>query len=110
MVSELRVQEALAGDDVVVRVGNSSNPAAIAGVIANAVYEGRTVTVRAIGANAVNQAVKSCALAVEYVKRSAGLVLSFTPAFSKTQSDLNPKETSTVMVFSVHSCPLGEPQ
>ena len=108
MVAQLGVQETAVPDAVTVKVGNSSNPAAIAGVIANAVYEQRPVTVRAIGASAVNQAVKSCVLASQYVHRTAGHILAFTPAFSKTTSALNPEETSTVMVFSVHCLP-GDP-
>lgn len=59
-----------------VKVGASSSSKDVAAVIAHHLYEGRRVRVRAIGAGAVNQAVKACAIARGYVgQRSIDLVI-----------------------------------
>lgn len=47
----------------VVRVKNSANVKQLANVISQAIYDNGTITLRAIGAAAINQAVKSIAVA-----------------------------------------------
>ena len=76
-------QEELAGD--VLRVGAGSNTKSVASAIAHAVYEQRTVKIRAIGAGAVNQAVKSIAIARGYVA-PRGFDLNCTPGFATVPS------------------------
>lgn len=76
-------QEELDGD--VLRVGAGSNTKAVASAIAHAIYEIRTVKIRAIGAGAVNQAVKSIAIARGYCA-PRGYDLSCTPGFATIPS------------------------
>ena len=45
------------------RVGAGSNPQSVASAVAHAIYEKREVKIRAVGAGAVNQAVKAIAIA-----------------------------------------------
>ncbi len=55
------------GADTVIRVGGSSNATSVGSVIAQAVSAGHYPKIRAIGAGAVNQASKACAIARGYV-------------------------------------------
>lgn len=68
----------------VLRVKASSNPQALAAAIAHACYEGHAPVIRAIGAGAVNQAVKACAIARTYVA-SRAMNLSVRPGFATVQ-------------------------
>lgn len=72
-------------DGEVLRVGAGSNTKAVASAIAHAVYENRSVKIRAIGAGAVNQAVKSIAIARGYVA-PRGIDLFCTPGFATIES------------------------
>lgn len=54
-------------DEIMMRVAAKSSTAELAGAISHAVYDGKKVKLRAIGAGAVNQAVKSIAIAQGYV-------------------------------------------
>lgn len=47
----------------ILKVSAGSSPQSVASAIAHAIYEFHTVRIRAIGAGAVNQAVKSIAIA-----------------------------------------------
>ena len=47
----------------ILKVGAGSSPQSVAAAIAHAIYDFHTVKVRAVGAGAVNQAVKSIAIA-----------------------------------------------
>lgn len=67
------------------RVSAGSNPQSVASAIAHALYEKQTVKLRAVGAGAVNQAVKAMAIARGYVA-PRGLDLSFTPGFTTIDS------------------------
>jgi stage V sporulation protein S len=62
------------------KVAGGSEPPNLAAAIAHHLYAGRRVKVRAVGAGAVNQAVKGCAIATNYVA-SRGLKLSLVPGF-----------------------------
>ena len=75
--------EELDGD--ILRVGAGSNTKAVASAIAHAVYEQRTVKIRAIGAGAVNQAVKSIAIARGYAA-PRGIDLVCVPGFATIPS------------------------
>jgi stage V sporulation protein S len=67
------------------RVSAGSNPQSVASAIAHAIYEKRAVQLRAVGAGAVNQAVKAIAIASGYVA-PRGMVLSCRPGFTTIES------------------------
>lgn len=68
-------------EEDVIRVGSSTPPHDLAAAIAHACYDGRPPTLRAIGAGAVNQAIKACAVARQYVAPRA-LDLTVRPGFA----------------------------
>lgn len=67
------------------RVSASSNPQSVASAIAHAIYEKHEVKMRAVGAGAVNQAVKAMAIARGYVA-PRGLDLVCKPGFTTIES------------------------
>jgi stage V sporulation protein S len=67
------------------RVSASSNPQSVASAIAHAIYDNRAVKLRAVGAGAVNQAVKAMAIARGYVA-PRGMDLVFVPGFTTIDS------------------------
>lgn len=67
------------------RVGAGSNPQSVASAIAHAVYDSRQVKLRAVGAGAVNQAVKALAIARGYVA-PRGIDLTFKVGFATIES------------------------
>lgn len=67
------------------RVSASSNPQSVASAIAHAIYDNRQVKLRAIGAGAINQAVKAIAIARGYVA-PRGLDLTCKPGFTTVES------------------------
>lgn len=75
------------GHEAILRVKNGSNASKLASAISHAVYDGKKVTLRAIGAAAVNQAVKAIAISQSYVG-PRGIVLYTRPGFtSVTMAD-----------------------
>jgi stage V sporulation protein S len=72
-------------EEDVLRVSAGSNPQAVASAIAHAIYEKRTVPVRAVGAGAVNQAVKAIAIARGYTA-PRGIDLVCIPGFASIKS------------------------
>ncbi len=70
----------------IIKVAATSRPAAVAGAIAGMVREGKNVTIQAIGAAAVNQAVKSIATARSYLKED-NIDISFIPTFAEVMID-----------------------
>lgn len=74
----------MASEETILRVKGSSSAAALAAAISHGVYDGRQVVLRAIGAGAVNQAVKGVAIAQSYVG-ARGLTLSMRPGFTDVQ-------------------------
>lgn len=72
-------------DDQVLRVSAGSNPQSVASAIAHSIYETRAATVRAVGAGAVNQAVKAIAIARGYTA-PRGLDLVCIPGFASIES------------------------
>lgn len=67
------------------RVSASSNPQSVASAIAHAIYEKREVKLRAVGAGAVNQAVKAIAISRGYVA-PRGMDLTCKPGFTTIES------------------------
>jgi len=64
----------------VIKVKGTSRTSAVAGAIAGVVRENRRAEVQAIGASAVNQAVKAMALAKTYLSQD-GIYVVFIPEF-----------------------------
>lgn len=67
------------------RVSAGSNPQSVASAIAHSLYEKQSVKLRAVGAGAVNQAVKAMAIARGYVG-PRGLDLTCKPGFTTIDS------------------------
>ena len=72
-------------EDQPLRVSAGSNPQSVASAIAHAVYEHKSVKLRAVGAGSVNQAVKGIAIARGYVA-PRGYDLICKPGFTSIQS------------------------
>ena len=84
-------------EEAVLRVKGGSDPTALASTIAHGVYDGKKVVLRAIGAAAVNQAVKAVAIAQNYVG-ARGFVLSMRPGFTDVGM---PDGTVTAIIFKI---------
>lgn len=72
-------------NDDVLRVGAGSNAQSVAQAIAHSIYETHGCKLRAIGAGAVNQAVKAIAIARSYTA-PRGIDLVCVPAFASIES------------------------
>ncbi len=81
------------------RVGAGSNPQSVASAIAHAIYENGTCKLRAVGAGAVNQAVKAIAIASGYTA-PRGISLVCVPGFASVESN---GDTISAIVFKVNS-------
>ena len=77
--------EVLPTDEPFLRVSASSNPQSVASAIAHAIYDKKEVKLRAVGAGAVNQAVKAIAIARGYVA-PRGMDLTDKPGFTTIDS------------------------
>jgi len=69
-----------------IKVSADSRTAAVAGAIAGVIREHRHAEVQAIGAGAVNQAVKALVLATGYLKQD-GIDVACTPEFADVTID-----------------------
>ncbi|RBW68431.1 stage V sporulation protein S [Bacillus taeanensis] len=67
--------------DNVLKVSSKSNPNSVAGAIAGALRERGNTEIQAIGAGALNQAIKAIAIARGFVA-PGGVDLVFVPAFT----------------------------
>lgn len=72
-------------DEKYLRVSGGSNAQSVGSAIAHALYENPSVRLRAVGASAVNQAVKAIAIARGYVA-PRGLDLVCKPGFTTVDS------------------------
>ncbi len=77
----------------VIKVSSESRTSAVAGAIAGVVREHRRAEVQAIGAGAVNQAVKAVAIARGYLQED-GIDVICIPEF--TTVEINGKERTAV--------------
>jgi stage V sporulation protein S len=75
----------LSPEEPFLRVSAGSNPQSVASAIAHAIYENKQVKLRAVGAGAVNQAVKAIAISRGYVA-PRGLDLICKPGFTTIES------------------------
>ena len=81
----------------ILKVSSKSNPVSVAGAIAGIIREKQIVEVQGIGAGAVNQALKSIAVARGYVA-PAGIDLVCVPAFSSVEVDGESKTAMRLIV------------
>ena len=72
--------------DDIVKVSGSSNPKSVGSIVARAVIAGQNPKMRAIGASAVNQAVKACAIARGFVA-PRGVDLCFVIGFDDIKGE-----------------------
>lgn len=79
------------------KVSATSNPNAVAGAIASIVRTGKEVEIQAIGAGAVNQGIKSIAIARGYLAPN-GLDICCIPAFSDILIDGERRTAVKLMV------------
>jgi stage V sporulation protein S len=77
--------EVTTNEESVLRVSAGSSPQSVASAIAHAIYDSRIVKLRAVGAGAVNQAVKAIAIARGYVA-PRGFDLTCVPGFATIDS------------------------
>ncbi|MEW6243379.1 MAG: stage V sporulation protein S [Bacillota bacterium] len=77
----------------VLKVSSKSNPNSVAGALAGAIRERGSAEIQAIGAGAVNQAVKAVAIARGFVA-PAGIDLICIPAF--TDIEINGEERTAI--------------
>lgn len=70
----------------ILKVASKSNPNSVAGALANTVRENKVAELQAVGAGAINQAVKSVIIARGYVA-PAGIDLICIPAFTEIEID-----------------------
>lgn len=70
----------------VIKVSGSSNPSSVGSILARAVVSGHEPKIRAIGASAVNQASKACAIARGFVA-PRGIDLLFIIGFDDIEGD-----------------------
>ncbi len=90
-----------AGNEVTLRVKNSSPPASLASAIAHSVYEGKQVILRCIGAASINQAVKGVAIARGYVAQRA-LDIACKPGFITVEVAGEEVTAIILRVFVIH--------
>ena len=82
-------------EEDILRVSGGTSAHDLAAAISHGVYDNRRIILRAIGAGAVNQAVKGVAIAQSFVG-SRGLVLSIRPGFAEVEMK-DGKTTAIVM-------------
>ena len=70
----------------ILKVSSKSNPNSVAGALANVFREKGSVEIQAVGAGAINQAIKAIAIARGFVAPS-GIDLICIPAFTEIKID-----------------------
>ncbi len=81
-----------------IRVSATSRSTAVAGAIAGVMREQRYAEVQAIGASAVNQAIKAIAIARGYLEQD-NIDLAVVPAFTEVDIDGNERTALRIAVF-----------
>ncbi|UCZ55307.1 stage V sporulation protein S [Bacillus shivajii] len=82
--------------DHVLKVSSKSNPNSVAGAIAGTLRERGSTEIQAIGAGAINQAIKAIAIARGYVAPS-GVDLVLVPAFENVM--INNENKTAIKLF-----------
>lgn len=86
--------------DTILRVGAASPAQSLASAISHALYDNQKVTLRAIGAGSVNQAMKGCAIARGYVAQR-GLDLVVRPGFTEVEGTRGDELSAMLFVVKV---------
>ncbi|NLY73773.1 MAG: stage V sporulation protein S [Firmicutes bacterium] len=81
----------------IIKVSSKSRPNAVAGALAGVIREKGSVEIQAIGAGAINQAVKAIAIARGFVAPS-GIDLICIPAFTEITIDGQNRTAVKLMV------------
>lgn len=81
---------------IVLKVSSKSNPASVAGALASIIRESGKSEMQAIGAGAINQAVKAIAIARGYVAPN-GIDIICIPAF--VDVDIDGTEKTAIKFF-----------
>lgn len=79
-----------------IKVSAKSRSTAVAGAIAGVIRESREAVVQAVGAGAVNQAVKAIAIARSYLQQD-GLDLAVVPTF--VEVEIGPEVRTAVRLY-----------
>ena len=82
---------------IVLKVSSKSNPNSVAGAIAGGLQENKKVELQAIGAGALNQAIKAIAIARGFVAPS-GMDLVCVPAFTDIDIDGDQKTAIKLII------------
>lgn len=80
------------------KVSSKSSPASVAGAIAGMVKDGAPVNMQAVGAGAVNQAIKAIAIARGFLI-PVGLDISCAPTFSDIAIDGQSRTAIRIAVY-----------
>lgn len=83
-----------------IKVSGSSHPQSVGSLVARSVVAGHSPVLRAIGASAVNQAAKACAIARGFVA-PRGIDLYFVIGFSDVEAENG--QTISAMTFKPQS-------
>jgi stage V sporulation protein S len=92
----------------IIKVAGNSRTSAVAGAIAGVFREHRYAEVQAIGAGAINQAVKALVLATKYLEKD-GLHIAFVPQFSDVEIE-GKVRTAIKMSVEMHIPSPARPQ
>ncbi|MBO6195702.1 MAG: stage V sporulation protein S [Bacilli bacterium] len=84
----------------IIKVSSKSNPNSVAGALANTLREKNSIEMQAIGAGALNQAIKAIAIARGFVAPS-GKNLICIPAFSNILID-NEEKTAIKLIVEAN--------
>ena len=79
----------------IIKVSGSSNPQSVGSIVARSVVAGQSPRIRAIGASAVNQAVKACAITRGFVA-PRGIDLVYVIGFD----DIKGEDGTTISAMS----------
>jgi Uncharacterized protein conserved in bacteria len=70
----------------ILKVSSKSNPSSVAGAIANLIVGDNEVAIHAVGAGAINQAIKAIAVAQRFVEQNE-IMLVCIPSFIELEID-----------------------
>ncbi len=84
---------------IVLKVASSSNPSSVAGALVKNMQEGKDVELLAVGAGAINQAVKAVAIARGYVSPQ-GVDITIKPGFEDVEIEGKKKTAVKLIVIA----------
>lgn len=86
------------GEEQILRVTSGANPKELAAVISHAIYDNHKPVLRAVGAGAVNQAIKACVIARGFVA-TRGIDLVVKPGFATVMGESGEISAITLRVM-----------